>query len=267
MSVLRAATSFSVSRVTPGRFSSTEILPRSSAIASSLAPLEPLRSDCAAVAATPRMRLSRSSSRAVSSRLAASSAAVSRTGAGAGAGATGAGVATATVGIVRGGPRHIERASSGQYGRDSRAPARTITEATMPVTKAPTTPRPRLTTTGPGPGAVSGVGGERGGMSLMGWGPFTTAAGSRSISSSTAWRVGRAAVCTAWNGRDFSGSATAGLIAMAVTPRQASARPAFSTRVANIDAARGEKNVATSRARACSAARAESGKTSAARAS
>ncbi len=184
----------------------------------------------------------------MSSFLAASRAAVSRTGADAGAGGTTAG------------PRHSRRASSGQYGSESTAAASTIAAAIRPVRKAPTNPSPRRTGT-------TGGGGEEGGVSLMVSGPCTLGRGRRSISSSTAWRVGCAAGIVVLNGKAASGWAAAGLMATADTMRQASARPAALTRRTNSAEARGEKKVAASSARACKAARAESGSASASRAS
>ena len=89
--------------------------------------------------------------------------------------------------------------------------------------------------------------------------PCTPGAASRSISSSTACRVGRAAATVALNGRSPSGPRAAGLMAMAVRSRTVSASPASVTSLANCDAARGEKKVTASSARACSAARAEFG--------
>ena len=62
-------------------------------------------------------------------------------------------------------------------------------------------------------------------VSVMGVELCTPGGGSRSISSSTAWRVGRSAA-TAAKGNAASGSAAAGLMATAVMLRQVSARPA-----------------------------------------
>ena len=98
-------------------------------------------------------------------------------------------------------------------------------------------------------------------------GPSTTAFGSRSISSSTDWRVGRRDATVALNGSALKGSSAAGLIARAVTSDSEPASPASCTSRANSAEARGEKNIAASSARACSAARAESGSSAASRAS
>ena len=60
-------------------------------------------------------------------------------------------------------------------------------------------------------------------MSVMGLGLCTPGGGRRSISSSTAWRVGRSAATVLAKGRPASGWAAAGLMAIAVMLRQVSA--------------------------------------------
>ena len=195
-----------------------------------------------AAAVRARTRLSRSSIRAARSRRAVSTAALAVAVASARTACrsiAGVGADTTTSW-----PRHIARMSGGQNGSEISAPA--------------------STTTWGGGGAEVGAGE---GISLIVSAPFTPASASRSISSSTAWRVGRSAATVALKGNADRGPKAAGLMARAVTSRRAPAKPASPTSLAKVAAARGEKNIAASSARAARAARADSGSVLSSRAS